>query len=469
MGAWSEPVTASRRLPSEVGARDAALAILDRVEAGRGHSNTLLADLPVGMPERDRALCTELVYGVLRHRALLDESIAAVSRRPLESIDRRLLGVLRLAAYQILVLTRVPWPAAVDEAVRMAKARGRAGSGAFANGVLRALCRAVEAKTIPPARARPDPGSRASEFRDWLAREVSFPRPLVDRYLDRHGCESGEALLRALNQPASVALRPTRRGGSPEALARGLAAEGVETVPSPVLPGALRVVRGVPQRTEMFGGGAFYIQDEAAQMVALLLEPLSPSHCLVDLCAAPGGKILQAADHLGPAQGMLLAADRSPRRLRRLQENASRMGLSWIRCVAMEAERPALLGRFDRVLLDAPCSGTGVIRRHPEIRWRRTESDIRRHAAAQDRALRAACGLLAREGRLVYAVCSLEPEEGPERIDAVLRARDDLRLVDARLILPGSLHRFVNGSGALETLPHRDDVDGFFAAVLSLC
>jgi 16S rRNA (cytosine967-C5)-methyltransferase len=457
MGAWSDPVTASRRHPPEVAARDAALDILERVEAGRGHSNALLANLPADMPERDRALCTELVYGVQRRRAVLDESIAAVSRRPLESIDRRLLGVLRIAAYQILVLTRVPWPAAVDEAVRTAKARGGAGSGSFANGVLRALCRAVEAGTIPTDRPRPDPRSRASGFRDWLAREVSFPLPLVDRYLDRHGSEEAEALLRALNQPGS------------EALARALAAEGVATVPSPVLPGALRVVRGVPQRTKAFGDGAFYIQDEAAQMVALLLEPLNPSVRLIDLCAAPGGKILQAADTLERASGMLLAADRSPRRLRRLRENASRMGLAWIQCVAMEVEKPALRGRFDRVLLDAPCSGTGVIRRHPEIRWRRTMSDIRRHAAAQDRALRAASGLLAPEGRLVYAVCSLEPEEGPERIDALLRERGDLKLIDARLILPDALHRFVNGRGALETLPHRDDVDGFFAAVLSLC
>ena len=462
-------MTASRRLPPDVGARDAALDILERIEAGRGHSNTLLAGLPVDMPARDRALCTELVYGILRRRAVLDESIAAASSRPLESIDRWLLGVLRIAAYQILVLTRVPWPAAVDEAVRMAKTRGGAGAGGFANGVLRTLCRAVERGAIPTDRPRPDPRTRASEFRDWLVREVSFPRPLIDRYLDRLGWEEGEALLRALNQPASVALRPTRRGGSPEALAHALAAEDVETGPSPVLPGALRVVRGVPQRTKAFGDGEFYIQDEAAQMVALLLEPLNSSHHLIDLCAAPGGKILQAADHLGTDVGMLLAADRSPRRLRRLRENASRMGLSWIRCVAMEAEKPALRGRFDRVLLDAPCSGTGVIRRHPEIRWRRTESDIRRHAAAQDRALRAACGLLAREGRLVYAVCSLEPEEGSERIDALLRERNDLRPIDARHILPVALHRFVNGRGALETLPHRDDVDGFFAAVLSLC
>jgi len=460
---------ASRRHPPEVGARDAALEILGKVEAGRGHSNTLLAALPGSMAERDRALCTEVVYGVLRRRAVLDNAVAAVSHRPLESIDPPLRSLLRLAAYQLLFLTRVPRPAAVDEAVRTAKARGGVGAAAFVNGVLRGLCRAVEAGEIPRPRARPNPEDDPAVFRDWLALEVSFPRALVDRILDRHGTEEGEALMRAMNLPAPLVLRPTRRGGGCDGLAHSLAGEGVETRPSPVLGGALRVVHGVPQRTALFGRGAFYIQDEAAQMVAMLLEPLAPSHLLVDLCAAPGGKILQAAEHVVPAEGLLLAADRSPRRLRRLRQNAARMGITWIQCVAMEAERPALAGRFDRVLLDAPCSGTGVIRRHPEIRWRRNASDLLRHAEAQDRALRAACDLLGAGGRLVYAVCSLEPEEGPERVDAILRSRPDLKLVDARDVLPSELHRFVSRRGTLETLPHRDDVDGFFAAVMTLC
>jgi 16S rRNA (cytosine967-C5)-methyltransferase len=462
-------VTASRRRPRDTGARDAALAILLKVASGRGHSNALLAALPAGMAERDRALCTELVYGVLRRQADLDEAIGAMSHRPLAGIDASLLTLLRLAAYQILFLTRVPRPAAVDEAVRTARARGGAGAAAFANGVLRGLCRAVEAGSIPQPRARPDPSERPSEFRDWLAREVSFPRRFVERALDRYGAEEGEAALRALNRPAPLVLRPTSLAGGAGDLARGLAGEGVETVPSPVLPGALRVARGVPQATALFRRGAFYIQDEAAQMVALLLEPLQPSHRVVDLCAAPGGKILQAAERVLAGEGLLVAADRSPRRLRRLRENAARTGVGWVRCVAMEAGRPALLGRFDRVLLDAPCSGTGVIRRHPEIRWRRTAEDIRRHAVEQDRVLRGACDLLAPGGRLVYAVCSLEPEEGIERVEAILRSRPLLRPVDARDVLPASLHRFVSARGTLETLPHRDDVDGFFAAVMTLC
>ena len=462
-------MSASRPRRPEPGARDAALEILAKVEAGRGQSNVLLARLPDGMTDRDRALCTELVYGVLRRRAGLDEAIASASSRPLERIDPTLLTLLRLAAYQILVLTRVPRPAAVDEAVRMAKGRGGRGAAAFVNGLLRSLCRAIEAGETPRPLERPDPENRPAEFLDWLARDASFPRGLVERFVQRHGPSEAEVLLRALNQPAPIVLRPTRQGGAFDDLARRLADEGVETKPSPVLPGALRVARGAPQRTRLFRQGAFSILDEAAQMVTLLLEPLHPAHRLVDLCAAPGGKILLAGERLVPAGASWIAADRSWRRLRSLRQNAARAGVPWLHCVAMDAARPALAGRFDRVLLDAPCSGTGVIRRHPEIRWRRGAQDILRNAEWQGRALEAAGDLLAPGGRLVYAVCSLEPEEGPERIEAILRVRPRLRLVDARDVLPAPLHRFVGRDGTFETWPHRDDVDGFFAAILTLC
>jgi 16S rRNA (cytosine967-C5)-methyltransferase len=237
---------------------------------------------------------------------------------------------------------------------------------------------------------------------------------------------------------------------------------------SPLLEDALRVVDGVVPRAPAFDDGWLYVQDEASQILALLLAPVGRGTAVVDLCAAPGGKSLMLADGVEPPE-RLVAADASRSRLRRLVGNARRMGLAGILPVAMDATRPALRVRFDRVLVDAPCSGTGVIRRHPEIRWRVGAGLVRRSAARQARLLDAAAGLVAPGGRLVYSVCSLEPEEGPERVDALLAGRPDLRLVDARSVLPTALHRLVDARGALVTRPDRDDVDGFFAALMTLC
>jgi 16S rRNA (cytosine967-C5)-methyltransferase len=440
--------------------RAAAFAVLEDVEFRGGSSNTLLAGIEV-RDERERHLATSLVYGVLRQRRTLDRLIEKVSDRPLSGIDPRTLVALRLALFQVLFLTRVPRAAAVDEAVSLVRARRGRGAAAFANGVLRAACRILEGG-LQPAALLPD-GTRDPAL--FLAETYSFPRFLVERFLCRFGREECEALLGTLNRPAPTVLRPGRGAGSADALARRLRIEGVETVPSPLLPGALRVVRGAPQHTGAFREGLVYLQDEAAQIVSLLLLPIDPTGGLLDLCAAPGGKLLAAAETLPPG-ARIVAADIARSRLRLLEENARRLRIGGLLEVVMDAERPGLRGVFARVLLDVPCSGTGVIRRHPEIRWRRSPGDITASVALQTRLLRSSVDLVSAAGRLVYSVCSLEPEEGPGQIEALLRLRKDLRVVDVRSLLPPALHRLVDGHGFLSTLPHRDDVDGFFAAVL---
>ena len=448
-----------RRLPAGNG-RAAAYAVLEGVEFQGGSSNTLLAEIDV-RDDRERHLATSLVYGVLRQRRALDRLVEKTSNRPLSEIDAPTLIALRLALFQILFLTRVPRAAAVDEAVSLVRARRGRGAAAFANGVLRSACRLLDGG-LDPATLLPDETLDPALF---LAETYSFPRDLVERYVRRFGRQECEALLDTFNRPAPIVLRPGRRAGSAGVLVRRLHDEGIEVVPSPLLPGALRVVRGAPQRTRTFYDGLVYIQDEAAQIVTLLLMPIEPESGLLDLCAAPGGKFLAAAETLPPG-ARSVATDVSAARLRLIDDNARRLGITGIHKVVTDAARPGLRGAFGRVLLDAPCSGTGVIRRHPEIRWRRSPIDISAAAGVQAKALRAAAELLSPTGRLVYSVCSLEPEEGPERIDELLRARKDLDVVDARSILPPALHRLVDAAGFLSTLPHRDDVDGFFAAVL---
>ncbi|HXH28868.1 MAG TPA: RsmB/NOP family class I SAM-dependent RNA methyltransferase, partial [Candidatus Polarisedimenticolia bacterium] len=301
---------------------------------------------------------------------------------------------------------------------------------------------------------------------DWLETTHSCPRFLIERFAARHGFEGCEALLEAIDRPAPIALRVTRRGGEPTAVSQRLRAEGIDTVPSKFLPEALRVRHGAPQRGSAFRAGSFYIQDEASQMVARLAAPRDPSASYLDLCSAPGGKLLAVADRIAAAHGPMFAADVSLERLRSLGENARRLDVGGLLRVAMDATRPGLRGTFGTILLDAPCSGTGLLRRHPEIRWRRSESDITRFALLQERVLLEAVDLLAPGGRLIYAVCSQEPEEGQERIAALRGAHPTLTLLDARDSLPPPAASLVGPDGCLRTLPHRDDLDGFFAAVL---
>ena len=453
-----------RRRRDEPDARAAALSILDRIGREEGHSNALLADLPAGMEARDRALTTELVYGVLRSRNSLDRIVARVSTRPTAGIDPSLLGILRIAVYQITRLSRVPRFAAVDEAVEQARARRGEGAAKFVNGVLRSACRALDSGELRSS--PPPPGAPPASTIDYLEETYSCPAFLIRRFLERYGRSETEALLATFNRPAPVVLRATDGQHDQAALIHRLSEEGVVTQPSPWLPEALRVVQGVAQHSTPFREGAIYIQDEASQMVARLIEPLSAGEDFVDLCAAPGGKFLAIAAARSAGSGRMIAADRSRERLNVLRENAGRIGIGDFFSVVMDAAHPALLGCFPRVLLDAACSGTGIIRRHPEIRWRRDEEQIDRLALRQAEHLERACDLVAPGGRLVYSVCSLEPEEGVERVAALLHSRPEMSILDARRLLPPAAASLVESSGCLMTLPHRHDLDGFYAAVL---
>ncbi len=458
--------TGSPRSAADADARAAALAALVAIDAGRAGSNTLLADLPAAMPARDRALATELVYGVLRRRSILDRAVATAASRPLARISPLLLNILRIAAYQLLYLERIPVHAVVDEAVGLARRRTGRPAATFANGLLRGMTRRGRPR-VEAVIGRADESTREAA-RDHVALVTSFPRAYVDRVLDRDGDARGAALLEALNTPAPVVLRVMRRSGGAGKVAARLGAEGIETIPSPWLEEALRVAGGAVPATATFRDGWVYVQDEAAQILAMLLLPAGPGTRVIDFCAAPGGKAILLADQPDPP-GLLVVADASRARLRRLEANAARLGIERLRPVVMDSARPALRGRFERLLVDAPCSGTGVIRRHPEIRWRFEAAALERSSARQRRLVAAAADRLAPGGRLVYSVCSLEPEEGPEVVDALLAARPDLRLHDARTILPERLHALIDASGRLVTRPGRDDLDGFFAAVVTTC
>ena len=439
-------------------ARAAALEILRRVETGDAYASVLLRTS--GTSGRDMALTTELVYGVLRRRMWLDHLIGSLSSRPLKEIDFALLLILRLAVYQLLFLDRVPDHAAVNEAVKSARtvARGGRTGAAFVNGLLRTMIR--KRSRIP---APPDP-AHAKDPAAALALSGSHPEWLVRRWVGRFGLEETQRLIAAANAPAPQALRANRLRTTSSDLAARLSAEGVRTRPSAVLPDFLIVEEGSPQRTRAFDEGLFYIQDEAAGLVVAMVGATA-GMTILDTCAAPGGKATALAELLG-AEGLVVAADRHPARLRLLTQNAKRLG---VRCAIVAADMAAAPplraeARFDSVLVDAPCSGTGVIRRHPELRYRLAPEDLPRFTAIQSSLLSHGAALVRPGGALVYAVCSLEPEEGSERIQALLASHPEFRPEDPAVGAGNSALCASDPAGpALVTLPHRDTMDGFFA------
>jgi 16S rRNA (cytosine967-C5)-methyltransferase len=438
--------------------RREAFRILRRVEEAGAFASVLLEVSAAKLQDgREAALLTEIVLGVLRRRALLDHAIRQAATRPLDDLDREVLTAIRIGAYALLFLDRVPDFAAVDTAVSLVKEAGRAHAAGFANGVLRKLARERTAMLPPP----PVPGDVEA-----LARFRSHPVWWTRRLVDRFGWDRADHLLAANNEPAATVLAPWPAAGSSSTLAERLAAGEVVVEACRFVPGALRVVSGVPQRAAPFHEGRFWIQDEASQLaVSLFGAEVGP--LTLDACAAPGGKTLALAART-PAGGLVVAADRHARRLSRLTQNVMRLRADNIVAVACDMSKPAPMTRpFDDVLVDAPCSGTGTLRRHPEIRWRLTPDALPVLAARQRRILSAAADLVRPGGRLVYSVCSVEPEEGEDVIAAFLADRPQFVREDPRRGLSIAARSNVGDDLALRTSPLDDGMDGFFAVLLT--
>jgi 16S rRNA (cytosine967-C5)-methyltransferase len=436
-----------------------AFEILRRVEEAGAYASILLERRAAAYGDpRDAGLLTELVLGVLRRRSALDHAVMGASSRPLAEIDRAVLTALRLGAYALLFLDRVPDFAAVDTAVSLVRAAGRNRAAGFANGVLRKIAR--EGRALLPV--EPAQGDL-----EGLALARSHPLWWVRRQAALRGPIAAAALLEADNQPAATVLAPVLRISSGAVLAATLAREGVSVEPCRFVPSALRVVAGVPQRTSAFREGAFWIQDEASQLTVAMLGPaIGPR--VADLCAAPGGKTLGLAARVSRG-GIVVAADRSLGRLKRAASAFARVHVAGVACVVADLTRfpGTLAGEFDDVLVDAPCSGTGTFRRHPEIRWRLVAADLAALAARQSSLLDAAASLVAPGGRIVYSVCSMEPEEGEQVIEAFLTRQPAFRRVDPRPFLAEPARSLVGADDALRTSPLDDGLDGFFAVVLT--
>jgi 16S rRNA (cytosine967-C5)-methyltransferase len=404
----------------------------------------------------DRALITELVYGVLRQRAYLDWVISHFSSRARRQ-SAKLKNLLRLGAYQLLFLDRVPASAAVNESVRMARTFGGAAVAGFVNAALRAVTRAG---AIPLPDSGRDPILHFSV-------KYSHPDWLVKRWLDRLGPERTAALCAANNEIPPVTVRVQSLRTTREVLQAELERQGILVSPCRVSDVGLNL-RGVADlsRLSAYQRGDFYVQDEAAQLVGFAVDPKRGERIL-DACAAPGGKSTHLAELMGDC-GEVTAADPDPSRLKRVIENARRLGLASIRPIVADLTRSggALENRsYDRILVDAPCSGLGILRRNPEGKWNKTESTIVAMALLQAKILNRVAPLLKPGGVLVYSTCTTEAEENENLIDTFLAGHPGFRIAALHANFAGKPD-LVTPEGYLQTVLNPYQMDHFFAAKL---
>lgn len=443
--------------PARTAAYHALRAVLERSQdlpAALSRSRRTLED------ERDRALTAEIVTGTLRWLRSLDFLIETFAKRSLRQLDAEVVIVLRLSIYQLLHLDRVPAAAVVDDAVNLTRAARKPSAAGFVNAVLRSLLRQRHNLPLPP---RPDTASAEAQ-RAYLGITHSHPDWLVARWLARHGFDATEAWTRFNNDTPALTVRVNTLRATIDEAMRALEADGVETERARYAPDGLIVTAGNPLRRP--SDGIVFVQDEASQLVPFLVNPQEGERVL-DLCASPGGKTTAMAA-LMQDTGTIVACDVRARRMDLLDRTVKASGARSVQIRTVEAAGPLRLGaEFDRVLVDAPCSGLGTIRRDPDIRWRRTDADLPRLAAQQLDLLSRAAATVRSGGRLVYATCSSEPEENEGVVEAFLAANRDFGLVDlAAETLPLAMARLIDRRGMFRTLPFRDRLEAFFAAAL---
>jgi 16S rRNA (cytosine967-C5)-methyltransferase len=442
-------------------ARIAAYEILSAVSAER-------ADLPSAIAhardtlddDRDRGLAAEIATGVQRWRARLDHLIAHYARRPIARLDPQVLEILRLSVYQLGYLSRVPASAVVDDAVKLTRRVRKKSATGLVNGVLRAMSRGRQAWPIPP---RPGPDASRDAQLEYLTIAQSHPRWLAERWLDRLGFERADAWTTFNNRPSPLTLRANRRHVSPEALQARLGEAQITTRPTRFAPDGLIVEDGQPLRDPVHLEGLFVVQDESSQLVTLLAGE-HPGPRVLDVCASPGGKTTAFA--ATDDATLVVACDVRDRRMALLRQTVTNADAQNVRLVQADALRTLpFRGVFSTVVVDAPCSGLGTLRRDPDIRWRRTVNDLRPLAAEQLTMLRRAADAVAPGGRLIYATCSSEPEENEDVAAHFIGDAPDFRTVDAGHAHPRLDAALIDPRGHFRTEPDRHGLEAFFGAV----
>lgn len=431
--------------------RDAALSILLAVDKNQAYSNLLLHETIKRhkIEAKDRALLTEITYGTLQYKMTLDFYLEPFVRG---TLDHWVRWLLRLSLYQMHYLTRIPPHAAVNEAVEIAKRRGHQGIASTVNGILRSILR----QGVPSITDIKDPIER-------LAIETSHPHWLVERFVDNYGLDVATEMLHENNVPPVQTVRVNvTKVTVAKAIAR-LEAEGLTAKQSELMPECLHVTNGQPARTEAFKEGLITIQDESSMIPANVLNP-TPGMRVLDMCAAPGGKTTHLAEKMNN-EGSILATDLHPHKLDLIDQNTDRLGLEIVQTAPIDGRKAPeflQLNSFDAVLVDAPCSGLGVVRRKPDIKYTKREEDLANLQKIQLALLDAATKVLKQEGKLVYSTCTVDKQENEGVVQAFLKEHPEMEAIQLEFLPTKLAEKAVDGM--LQVFPQDFGSDGFFVA-----
>jgi 16S rRNA (cytosine967-C5)-methyltransferase len=441
-------------------ARQTALQILNVLDQKKGTLDHVLEnhlEQKEELSKKDRSLTHSLVFGVTRWRNKLDWIIDHYSKTHLRKIDPSVLNILRIGIFQILYMDRIPDSAAVNTSVELGKSSGQPWVARFINGLLRNVAR--HRSDIPFPSMEPD-------FAKYLSVSCSFPLWLVEKWLKRYSREETAAMCEAANEIPPITIRTNTLKITREKLEKALETEVKTIEPTPYSPFGLRLTapKTSISRFESFQNGWFQVQDEAAQIVSMLMAP-EPGQKVLDACAGLGGKTAHLAQMMNN-QGQLIALDNNTQKLQKLKIEMNRMGVRIVEtCVFDLHHHPKniLSGQFDHVLLDAPCSGLGVIRRNPDIKWEESKKDLDSYQKRQILFLSNLVDQLKPGGRLTFAVCSTETEETDQVVESFLNHHPDFQLEDRHKELPCAITPDIYHDNRLTTFPHRDSMDGFFS------
>ncbi|MFI5304827.1 MAG: 16S rRNA (cytosine(967)-C(5))-methyltransferase RsmB [Nitrospiria bacterium] len=436
--------------------RLSALNIINEVEEKEIFLDPLMEREYEKLSSIDRGLLKELVYGTLRWQGYLDWVINRYAERKTQKMGEWVRNALRIGAYQILFLTKIPYFAAIYESVELVKEKEGLPSSGFVNGVLRSILRDKEANKLQDLK---------DDNPHHIAIKYSQPEWLVKRWVNRFGFETTRNWFKNNIKTPPLTIRVNRVLIDRDHLSSLLFDEGIsnhKTENSPV--GLILEKPGDVTRLHSYQKGLFYIQDEGSQLVPFLLSP-RPGDQILDACAAPGGKATQLAELIGD-RGEIMAVDQSPDRINTLQRNLKRLGLNSVKPRQFDLTRNSkefYARSFNKILLDAPCSGTGVLRRHPEGKWQKRENFLPGFAKTQLQLLEAVSKCLKAGGILVYSTCSTEPEENEKIIEKFIKSNSGFKVENPRSALPEGCQRFITKENYFRTYPEWENMDGFFA------
>ncbi|UZD75674.1 16S rRNA (cytosine(967)-C(5))-methyltransferase RsmB [Bacillus siamensis] len=437
----------------KINVRELALEALEKLEQNQAYSNLLLTSVikTNTLSDQDRGLLTELVYGTLQNKIALDYILKPFIRKP-NKVKPWVIQLLRLSAYQMEYLEKIPDRAAIHEAVEIAKKRGHKGIASFVNGILRSLQR----EGAPSFAEIEDPILR-------LSTETSHPEWLVKEWVEAYGFEAAEKICRIHLVPPKQTLRVNHIKADRETMLDKMENAGLEAEAGDLSPDAIKLLKGSIANTEFFQNGQVSIQDESSMLVARALDP-KPGETVLDACAAPGGKSAHIAE-LMENEGSLTSLDLHRHKVKLIKEGAERLGLTIIDAQTMDARKAGdAFGaeQFDRVLVDAPCSGFGVIRRKPDMKYTKTPDDSRRLSEIQLGILREIAPLVKKGGTLVYSTCTMDRTENDEVMHAFIQEHPEFEPdLSLEKRLPEKARPFVQ-DGSLQILPHYFGTDGFF-------